>query len=239
MKARIALAALSLLIGTDSVASDLRSIGRDLPESLQPQIAIRNRKLGEHRIGRSVGQRSQKDFVAASSSPGSSEHSGAKEVEIYRNASPAVVLVVTNDQFGSGIYLGSRQILTNWHVVKSYKSVGVLFKPAKEGSRVDLSGVVRADVLQIDVVRDLALMRVAVVPQTIPPLKMGTEAEIEIGADVLAIGHPTGEGWTFTKRTNQSSQAQLRVEDGRSNPPCRCHPNLSTPITWKLGRAIN
>jgi hypothetical protein len=108
-------------------------------------------------------------------------------------------MVITTDEFGSGTYLGSGRILTNWHVVKSFKSVGVLFKPQQEGSKIDLSGVIRADVVQTDPVRDLALLKVALVPPAVRHLHLGSEAEIEVGADVLAIGHPTGEAWTFTK----------------------------------------
>jgi S1-C subfamily serine protease len=31
------------------------------------------------------------------------------------------------------------------------------------------------------------------------PLALGSEADIQIGADVHAIGHPTGQAWTYTK----------------------------------------
>jgi hypothetical protein len=48
-------------------------------------------------------------------------------------------------------------------------------------------------------VRDLALLKVAVVPPTVHPLELGTEAEIQVGADVHAIGHPVGEAWTYTR----------------------------------------
>lgn len=113
--------------------------------------------------------------------------------------SPAVVLVLTNDGFGSGTYLGSGNILTNWHVVKSYKNVGVMFKPQQEGSEIDTSAVVRADVLRTDPTRDLALLKVDAIPPSVHALELGNTSEIQVGADVHAIGHPTGEAWTFTK----------------------------------------
>ena len=124
---------------------------------------------------------------------------GAKDVAIYKNASSSVVLVATSDGLGSGTYLGRDVILTNWHVVKGFRQVGVLFKPSQEGGKIDSSAMVRADVMRADPVRDLALLKVAVVPPTVHPLELGTEAEIQVGADVHAIGHPVGEAWTYTK----------------------------------------
>jgi hypothetical protein len=59
--------------------------------------------------------------------------------------------------------------------------------------------MVRADVIRIDPLRDLALLKVALAPQSARPLDLGTEAEIQVGADVHAIGHPDGEAWTYTR----------------------------------------
>ncbi len=59
--------------------------------------------------------------------------------------------------------------------------------------------VVKGDVIKIDVQRDLALIRPRSLPKRpIRPLELATK-EVEIGADVHAIGHPQGEGWTYTK----------------------------------------
>jgi S1-C subfamily serine protease len=124
---------------------------------------------------------------------------GRKESEIYRNSSGAVVMIVTDKGLGSGTYLGADQILTNWHVVQSASAVGILFKPTQEGAPIQANNVVRGDVVRVDVSHDLALIKVAVVPQNIRPLELGNEEEIQIGADVSAIGHPTGEAWTYTR----------------------------------------
>src|SRR4051812_19407840 len=48
---------------------------------------------------------------------------GAQEIAIYRQASPAVVLIKTKEGFGSGILLQNGTILTNRHVVEG---VGVV-----------------------------------------------------------------------------------------------------------------
>ncbi|HEY1541158.1 MAG TPA: serine protease [Xanthobacteraceae bacterium] len=125
---------------------------------------------------------------------------GAVEIGIYRAAAPSVVLIITFDsKLGSGSYLGDGLILTNWHVVGSSRMVGVLFKPPTEGMAVDLNGLVRADVVKTDAVHDLALLKLTIAPPGIKPLELGNPGEIQVGADVHAIGHPSGEAWTYTR----------------------------------------
>jgi S1-C subfamily serine protease len=140
---------------------------------------------------------------------------GRKEVTLYRKAAPSVVLVITSDDgLGSGSYIGSNLIITNWHVVKDFAEVNVFFKPSQDGSK---AGVVRAAVLKVDPVRDLALLKVAVVPEFVSPLKLGSNAAIQVGADVHAIGHPTGETWTYTKGI--VSQIRENYEWQAEGPP--------------------
>jgi S1-C subfamily serine protease len=55
---------------------------------------------------------------------------GLRNIEIFREAAPAVVVVLTNDGLGSGSLLDNGTILTNWHVVSGKRQVNVLFKPA-------------------------------------------------------------------------------------------------------------
>src|SRR5688572_21443717 len=60
---------------------------------------------------------------------------GAKEAQIYKDVAPSVVLIVLKDGIGSGTLINDKgEILTNWHVVKGVKEVGVIFKPA-DGQR--------------------------------------------------------------------------------------------------------
>lgn len=124
---------------------------------------------------------------------------GVKEAGIFRNASPSVVLVATNEGFGSGSFLGDNLILTNWHVVEGYKQVGVLFKPADNSGDNPEAEVMRAEVIRHDEVKDLALLRVASVPENARPLEISDQDHFEIGSDVHAIGHPSGLSWTYTK----------------------------------------
>jgi len=124
----------------------------------------------------------------------------AKDAQLYQRASPAVVLVISKDGIGSGSLISrSGEILTNWHVVRDAKEVGVIFKPVVEGQGISKSDIRRAKVVRFDEVSDLALVKVAEVPAAHEPLRLGDASEISIGSDVHAIGHPTGEAWTYTK----------------------------------------
>jgi S1-C subfamily serine protease len=125
---------------------------------------------------------------------------GAKEANIYAKYSPSVVLVLTNDGIGSGSVIGKNgEILTNWHVIEGYEFVAVIYKPTTEGGKIEKRDLYRAQVIRIDEVADLALIRVTQPPAGKIPFTVGDASEIQIGLDVHAIGHPTGEAWTYTK----------------------------------------
>jgi len=125
---------------------------------------------------------------------------GILEEKLYKRASPAVVIVLTKDGFGSGSVLSrDGRILTNWHVVSGYSEVGVIYKPKIEGASISDASVVVARVLATDKTADLALLEAAVVPSSAGVLPLGDPTDVEIGADVSAIGHPTGEAWTYTR----------------------------------------
>ncbi len=124
---------------------------------------------------------------------------GTKSIQLYRQTSPAVVLIVTEQGLGSGSLLsGKGDILTNWHVVGDNPVVGVVFKPRQEGQKISSADVRPAKVIRFDEVADLAIVHVSSVPDGLTPIALGNSAEIVVGADVHAIGHPTGEAWTYT-----------------------------------------
>src|SRR4030095_3705503 len=119
---------------------------------------------------------------------------------VYALASNAVVLILAGDGIGSGALLRSDgSIVTNWHVVSSSSEVGIVFKPVIEGRRLTKADVYRGVVVRIDEVADLALVKVEAVPANARPVPLGSLEDIAVGSDVHAIGHPTGESWTYTK----------------------------------------
>jgi S1-C subfamily serine protease len=124
---------------------------------------------------------------------------GAQDISLFRNVAPSVVLIRTNDgAFGSGSLLKDNTILTNRHVVGGEREVTVVFKPSDPSGSAKNDEVVQADVIKLDEVRDLALVRPASIPSR-RPLDISAEDSIDVGTDVAAIGHPSGERWTFTK----------------------------------------
>lgn len=125
---------------------------------------------------------------------------GAADAQIYRRAAPSVVLIVTDQGVGSGsLITADGQILTNHHVIDGAKRIGVIFKPALEGAAIGKADLRRAEVVKLDQVADLALIKVEAVPAGAAPLALGDSNALQVGADVHAIGHPTGEAWTYTR----------------------------------------
>lgn len=125
---------------------------------------------------------------------------GAREAKIYQQFARSVVLIVTENGMGSGVLIDRNgMILTNWHVVGNNKQVGIVFKPKVEGQQPQKADIRRGQVVRIDQVADLALVKVSEVPAGVDPMPMGEMSEVAVGNDVHAIGHPTGEAWTYTK----------------------------------------
>lgn len=125
---------------------------------------------------------------------------GVKDAQVYQSASPSVVLVLAGAAFGSGALISADgKIITNLHVVGDAKEVGVVFKPAAEGASFGKADVRRAKVIRRDEVADLALLQVSEVPAGVKPLAVAAPGAVQVGSDVHAIGHPTGQAWTYTR----------------------------------------
>src|SRR5262249_54280467 len=135
----------------------------------------------------------------------------AKDAQIYRTISPSVVLIVTKEGIGSGSLIGSNgEVITNYHVVRGYSTVAVVFKPAVEGQSPTRDEMRAGQVIKYDEVSDLALIKVTGALTGRSPIRLGDTSEIAVGADVHAIGHPTGEAWTYTRGV--ISQYRLRYQ---------------------------
>jgi S1-C subfamily serine protease len=157
---------------------------------------------------------------------------GAKGQEIYRTVSPSVVLVATKEGFGSGSLIDtSGDILTNWHVIRGYEYVGLVFKPTVEGKKPTRDEIKRGRVIKFDEIADLALVRASEVPAGRNPVRIGDASEIAVGMDVHAIGHPTGEAWSYT--TGAISQYRLAYEWQAEGDPIKHKADIiqtQTPI---------
>ncbi len=124
---------------------------------------------------------------------------GKTEVRVYRSASPSVVLVVTRNGLGSGSLVRDGTIITNWHVVAGDRNVGVVFKPKPEGREATPADLHRASVVLVDELTDLALLKLQDPQADVAPLPLGSMNSISVGSDAHAIGHPTGQTWTYTR----------------------------------------
>ena len=124
---------------------------------------------------------------------------GIKEATIYEAAAPAVVLIITNEGEGSGSVITDKgEIITNWHVVSDYETVAVVFKFDDEEDITE-NDIYTAKVVKYDEVKDLAVIRLIDPPKSLNTLSLGDKTQVKVGHDVHAIGHPTGESWTYTK----------------------------------------
>lgn len=180
------------------------SLGKPLPKpgGAKPSAAsaVEAVALGEAATGSDAAPRSFARALDGLQPEGRSVTRGAKETRVYQAASPAVVLIITEKGFGSGVLIDAEgRIVTNHHVVGDAGEVGVIFKPRVEGASIEDATVHRAKVLRRDSVADLALIQVAETPSHVAPLKIADGAIVEVGADVHAIGHPTGQSWTYTR----------------------------------------
>lgn len=124
---------------------------------------------------------------------------GQIEQALFNTHARSVVLIVTNEQLGSGAVINpDGTILTSAHVVAGYKNVGVIFKPMQHGVAPRESDAVKAAVVRVDEVADLALIKLAGLPADVRPLRLGAFEKVHVGLGVQAIGHPFGEAWSYT-----------------------------------------
>jgi len=201
---RIAACAAAALFASYASAQPLEgapvgAFGKPVTASSGPTIPSA-RKAPHARIGAPApASKFRKALEGAQSQPASATR-GAAEAELYRKAAPSVVLIVTDKGLGSGALISADgQIVTNHHVVRGAKQIGVVFKPAIEGARPGPTDVKRGELVKVDEVADLALIKVDAIPPGVGPLKLGDSGALQVGADVNAIGHPTGETWTYTR----------------------------------------
>jgi len=166
--------------------------GSVLPEDI---LAV----LGESKGDRATEQRIASSLQKLGKTLILEKTRGDKDVSVYRAASPAVVLVISEAGVGSGAIIDNKgHVVTNWHVVKSEPRVIVLFKP-KDGAELTKDLAFWATVVKVDQVTDLALLRIDRPPKTFSFLRLGDISTLAVGQDVHAIGHPEGEVWTYTK----------------------------------------
>ncbi|MEZ4732761.1 MAG: trypsin-like peptidase domain-containing protein [Caldilineaceae bacterium] len=116
----------------------------------------------------------------------------------YQNLGPGVVSinVLTTGAEGSGLGAGSGFILdneghivTNNHVIDQAGFVTVVFFNGVEE---------QAEIIGADDDSDLAVLRVATLPEDVYPLPLADSDEVQVGDWAIAIGNPFGLGGSMT-----------------------------------------
>jgi len=130
-------------------------------------------------------------------------------IEIYQDASPAVVQISAGLGSGSGFLIDDEgHILTNSHVVEDVSSVTVTLI---DGTELD------GDVLALDPADDLALVEVdALDVSHITPLTLTDSDEVQPGQLAIALGSPFGLEGTITVGVVSGLDRTLTGDAGRS-----------------------
>ncbi|GAB4249042.1 MAG: trypsin-like peptidase domain-containing protein [Acidobacteriota bacterium] len=164
--------------------------------------------------------------AAPASAPGSTVAGDAQltpeervNIRIYSQASHSVVnvtstrlalnfflQVVPEQGSGSGFFVDDQgHILTNHHVIEDSRQVQVtLF----DETTVD------AEVIGMDPVTDIALLKIDCPPGKCPPLPLAAVDDLQVGQHVLAIGNPFGLERTLTTGVVSSVGRSLETENG-------------------------
>jgi len=139
------------------------------------------------------------DLLKGLAAQNTSVKRGAQDIAVFRQASPAVVLLKTKEGSGSGVILQNGLVLTNRHVVEGIGSVHIFFKPTAPIQERQTTEIRLGKVQAVDRSRDLAVIAADSLPSNSTFLKVASRDDLEVGADVYAIGHPLGYSWTFTR----------------------------------------
>ena len=149
--------------------------------------------------------------------------------QIYAASAPAVVLVAgasgSQRMLGAGsIIRADGLVLTNAHVVidhdtgSPHQQVWIFLKPDRLTGDfdTDLKQRFEASVHAFDRDLDLALVKIMQPPSPLPVLNLGDSDAVNIGAKVVAIGHPEMGGlWSLTTGVISAHLANFGEVSGR------------------------
>ncbi|HWT73931.1 MAG TPA: trypsin-like peptidase domain-containing protein [Mobilitalea sp.] len=156
---------------TAKLVIEVKSVGQD-------QITIKSSKTND-RLVLKVNAVDQKDEVALSAA------------DIYEEFNPSVVEITAKDDYfegqGSGFFIDTNTVVTNYHVIKGAKTIQVL---TKDNVVHDVDTIIgydeKLDIAVLEVKADCE-------PFTI------SQTEGRTGEDVYALGSPLGMTGTITK----------------------------------------
>lgn len=124
---------------------------------------------------------------------------------IYKNNVKSVVWIGNEKENGMGtgsIINNKGEIITNWHVVGNAKKLHIWLLP-DDPEKMDERLLMHepnfiGTVINRNKRKDLALVKVEGLPKDIKAIRFGKTGSVPVGSTVYAIGHPSGEAWTFS-----------------------------------------
>ena len=121
--------------------------------------------------------------------------------EIFEKFSKSVVYIENQKDrgTGSGFFINHKglKVITNWHVVETAKNVTICLK-TEDLNKVCDTDYYTGKVIKKNKKKDLAMIEVKGLPNSIKPVIFGKYKDVKIGQTAFAIGHPEGLVWTFT-----------------------------------------
>jgi len=107
---------------------------------------------------------------------------------------------------GSGfVWDEAGHVVTNAHVIEGASQAVVRLADGR---------AFRAGLVGVDPSNDLAVLKIGVRPGELPPLPIGSSANLEVGQKVFAIGNPFGLDWTLTTGIISALERELPNEEG-------------------------
>ena len=141
-------------------------------------------------------------------------------IDVYRGSNQAVVFITTisltydffsglqpQEGTGSGLIIDAAKgiILTNYHVIENANQVEVALADGE---------VKKAKLVGVDPPSDIAVLRLAQVPDNLVSIPFGDSSLLEVGQRVLAIGNPFGLNRTLTIGNVSSLERTLKGQGG-------------------------
>ena len=125
--------------------------------------------------------------------------------EVKDDRFDSVVIVETENGLGSGFFISSDEILTNYHVIENSTSISITDKFKKRSSAV---------VIKKDLRRDLAILKTNTNGK---PVKFFS-GKLKQGEMVEALGHPKGRKFSLTKGWISAIRKESSVYSATGTP---------------------
>jgi putative serine protease PepD len=153
--------------------------------------------------------------------PAATSAASGDVTKVAAKALPSVVSIATAEGGGSGFIIrDDGLIVTNNHVVSDAQELTVLFHDGSQAS---------ATIVGTDPVSDLAVIRAQGV-SGLTPASLGDSDQVEVGAEVVAIGAPLGLSGTVTSGVVSAVERPVNTGvSGQQDSPLLPSPDEEEP----------